>query len=187
MKKVIDTSGSQGIVYPVIEVTTRELGLKVGLSVQRIMGLVKEGLPRIAQNRFDLIACLLWFLIYWRDRAERRLDGDYRNAGIPGVMDDRKRLYKIQADAAEHTLLERTNEVCLTEDLTQALFDVLGIVGTQLDELAGRNAAQLAAISEPGIIREVLKGETNRIRSTAADKVEEYALSFAGDRVAAGK
>lgn len=55
-----------------------------------------------------------------------------------------------------------------------------GLVATQLDGLAGRLAAELAAVSDAAVIRQVLFDETRRIRAAAAAELANRAIVQTG-------
>ncbi len=136
-----------------------------GLSERQFYRLVKAGvfLP-VKKARFNLSQCVQAWGKY---QADGQKAGDMATEKTLLIIAQRK---KVELDTQE-----KRGELVLFDQARQTFMAAMTIVATQLDGLAGRVAGELAGISDPAVIRKKLFDETRRIRSAAADKLEEFA------------
>lgn len=80
----------------------------LGITPTRVQQLVKEdGMPQVRRGHYNLVACVQWYIKYWRDRAEAK--------GAPGDNDSmaNAKLRQARADArlAEIELAQAEGEL----------------------------------------------------------------------------
>lgn len=112
----------------------------------------------------------------WRARNVPSKDAP-ENAGI---VDETARLRAAQAELAELDAAERRGELAPVDDYQIAANEAMVIMASQLDGLSGRFATQLASMTDPAEIRQLLKDETDRIRDASAARLESWARLVAG-------
>lgn len=97
-----------------------------------------------------------------------------------GIVDETARLRAAQAELAELDAAERRGELAPVDDYQVAVNEAMVILRSQIDGLSGRYATQLAGMSDPAEIRQLLKDETDRILGAAAARLEDWARLVAG-------
>lgn len=117
----------------------------------------------------------------WRDRNVPSR-GEADNGGI---VDETARLRAAQADMAELLAAEKRGEIAPVPDYQVAINEAMVLLRTQIDGLSGRLATQLAAMTDPAEIRQLVKDETDRILAACADRLEDWARLVASGGAAA--
>jgi hypothetical protein len=136
--------------------TKKALAKELGISRAMLYKLIARGMP------VDSIeAAKEWRRINLEPKRE------------PGaVTSEVARLKSAQAEAAELDVAQKLGKVIPLEDVRIAISEAMVIVGSQLDGLGGRCAAQLAVMTDAAEIRRFLLNETRRIRAAAADRLK---------------
>lgn len=139
----------------------------LGITSRQVQRLAKAGiLPRSARGSYDLAAGVqAWGAYLSQGKATAELGSE------------RRRLIAAQAYRAEVENRRIDGELLLREDVTIVVSAAMATVATALDALGGRLANELAAESDPGVIRQKLLAETRRIRTQASDQLRNLAAT----------
>ena len=160
----------------------------LGVAKQRISELIKQGLPTTPGERGKASAIDTALAIQWiRDR-----DRDKYMTPDDGESEAEADLRKLRADAdfAEHRAALAANEVVPASAVDALLDRSMTMVAAQLDGMAGRVAAAVAAESDPAICRQIVFDEARRIRAALAAEFERaapVAANVEGDQSAAAE
>jgi phage terminase Nu1 subunit (DNA packaging protein) len=121
----------------------------LNLTPRRVQQLVKEGMPREANGRYDPIKCAAFYIRYLQNAIEERSvpTSDDEPAG---ERTERVRLLRANADLKEMELATLHSQLVAVEDVDKALAD-----------LARTTKARILAI--PPRLAPELVGETSRI------------------------
>ena len=122
-----------------------------------------------AQHQYDISHVFRW---YGRWEASKVLTNGQSKGNIIDLKAEEARLKRHQADKAEVEAQKAKGEVLIVEDVKDALNDIAVSFGSQLDALGGRLSNELAALTDPAEIRQVLFEESRRIRAATADALE---------------
>ncbi|MCP5009406.1 MAG: hypothetical protein GY942_05450 [Aestuariibacter sp.] len=144
---------------------TKSLADILLVSDTQIRNLREKGVfEQTARGKYDLAKCIQAFIAY---HVDGQTAGDMTTEKVLLITAQRK---KVELDTEE-----KRGELVSFDQARQTFMAAMTIVATQLDGLAGRVAGELAGISDPAIVRKKLFDETRRIRSAAADKLEDFA------------
>ena len=145
----------------------------LGLSMRHFYTLARNGtIPRAAKGRYDLPAAVQSFIRYLKAGG----------AGGGALAAERVKLARAQREAIEQRTRVRAGELLPRGEVSSAFVGAQANVASQLEALPGRHAMQLAAITDPALIRQILLVEVRRVRASAADELEAFADSAAGSR-----
>lgn len=112
----------------------------LGLKTVTINALVTDGMPKVQHGRYDLAACVQWYVETWRKRVNER----------PAMSSsERERYDKARADGAELTLAERQRELIPLTEVRQVMTRVVAITVSALEALPARMAPEVAPLTEP--------------------------------------
>lgn len=131
----------------------------IGLGRRQFDRLVTAGvLPRAAPRLFDLVKVGPAYFQYVRDGK----------AGSTAIGEARLAYLQAQRRALDQRTRERARELIELLEVRRVFDASMATIGAQLDGLSGRCAAELAAITDPAIVREKLAEEVHRVRTAAA-------------------
>lgn len=163
--------------YHQVILTGDQLALMLDISREQVMRLVKfDGLPKRARGEYPLRECVEWYIHHLRD---------LNKAG--GAQEKAKRMELIEAQKVRTQIANsiQLNELLPAGEVATVFNQVMSTVGSMLDGLAPRMAAQLAALDDPAKIQKVLFDECRDLRNTAATAVENIGLTYnSGDNTA---
>lgn len=133
------------------KVGAAELAEALSLTPRRIQQLAAEGMPKASRGKYDVAACVKWYIEYREQRA--------REDAKPTSIDDAKlRLAVAQAETAELDLAERRGELVSVATYEDRLGRILTLLRSRLLALPGRVAVLLPipapealAIIEPAV------------------------------------
>lgn len=156
-----------------------ELAELLGLSVQMLHKLEKDGMPKAARNRYDAAACVQWYVGTWRERAQ--------SAGTADSPEG-KRYHAARALRAELELKAYASELVEAQQAVEVLNQVAAIFVSATDNLASRYAGELAAANTPPEVEAILDDERHRIRAVVSERITAFArtLDGRGDSQTAG-
>lgn len=149
-----------------------ELAKGHGVTARTIVNWDKEGHPRNADGSYRMSLSVEW-------RINREVhDGLSLDA-------ERAKLTKAQAAKANLDLDARRGELIPTELVQEILQSLSADLASRHDGLAGRTAAEFAAITDPAIMRARNLDELRGIRGAFADAIERVAdiLDSTADRL----
>lgn len=126
-------------------------------------------------NMYDLGEVFRWYGNWQVDKVLSK--GAERGGKIVDLKKEEARLKMHQADKAEVEAMRARGEVLVIDHIKQELMQIAVTFGSQLDALGGRLANDLAAITDPGEIRQLLFEEGRRIRNDTADALEELTMA----------
>lgn len=143
------------------------LGKMLRISDRHVRRLSRDGvLPRVGsgpRDGFDAVMCVPKYLTH----AEAE--------GAGSLTEARRRLVEAQRRDLEKKMARREGETIERAEVQRAFLSAMTAVGSQLDGLAGRLCGEIAGLSDPASIREVLFRECRRIRNAAAAELEALA------------
>lgn len=134
----------------------------------RVSQLVKEGMPQKGRGQYDPYACMYWYIGRLRNaiRARRTENED---GSSTSVEEERKRLIRIQADAAELALKERTGELVNATEAAQKVGQLFASVKARLNAVPARAAAKVTGETNRVIVQGVIQKEINEATAELAD------------------
>src|SRR6202042_3669057 len=92
------------------------------LTPSRIHQLVKEGMPKLARAKFDLLSCIRWYIRFLQKKVEQKaVDVD---GVLTGVNDQRVRGLKADAELKEMELALRRTQLVRIEDVRTIWADI---------------------------------------------------------------
>lgn len=166
----------KGKLEPLAPVTSAVLMRVLGCSKSQLYRLVNDGtIPRASKNRFDLVKAVPAYLDY-----VRRGSGAAESAHA-----QRLRLAEAQTKAIEQRIRQRDGELVEIAAVARVFDGVMVTLAAQLDGIAGRCAAEIAAMTDPAQARAKLLEEARRVRANAADELERFANRGAGRKALA--
>lgn len=153
-------------------VSTETLGKLLRISDRHVRRLHREGVfPRAGsgpRDGFDALVCVPKFLAH----AEAEEAGSLSEA--------RRKLVEVQRRDLENRMRRREGETVDRSEVQRVFLAAMTAIGGQLDGLAGRVCGELAGMTEPAAVREVLFRECRRIRNAAAGELETLAGAAGG-------
>ena len=153
---------------PALPVTVRRIDLidLFGLSARRIDQLVNEGMPKTGRGEYNLIACVRWYLDFWKHRASA--DNDEAKTKKINLIDAQRDKIVLETEKMREKLIP-------VEEVVHTLNALAVIVSTQLDGMGARMANTLAGIDEPAEIQRTLFNECRSIRDNVAGQIDDLA------------
>lgn len=141
---------------------------------QRIHELVQFGLPATPgksgkQRQINVRTAMDWLV---RREVEKIRTPD----GGETIAEASLRKSRADADWAEIKAAQANNELMLMADMQSLIERLMILAATQLDGIAGRVAAQIAAEHDPAVCRQIIFDETRRIREAMAHELETSTL-----------
>lgn len=151
------------------------------VTAETIRNWVRDGMPKAGHNLYPLGEAVYW--VRQRDLAAARgEDGD--------LVDERRKLVREQRRGHELDNQQKAAELLPAEQVASDIMAFAAIVAGQLDALPQRVSPRLVAITDPNVIRGVLRDECRTIRSAASQAFAAYGDSIRGgedSQPAAGK
>lgn len=141
------------------------------LTPRRVQQLAKDGvIPRAGRGEYPLLASVRGYV----DFLQKAAAGQNRKTFDKG---ERERLASEQADKVAIENATKRGELVRREDVEQVVTEMVALLASQLDGVAGRVANEVAATNEPSRAREIILREHRRIRTAYADGLAELAQS----------
>lgn len=148
----------------------------IGKSPRTVGEMIAQGLPasrtgkKGAEVQIDTEAAITWLIS--REVAKRVPDLDETE---PRSREAEEYLL-IKAKRIHQDLVnaEKEQQLANLDEMQQAASAAMILIGSQLDGLAGRLATPLANLDDPAEIRELLLDECRRIRSAAANRLQDF-------------
>lgn len=153
--------------------TRPELALAAGITLKQVVRDLRAGAPKTSTEEY-----LAWRAANRRPYARRGTGGDVAESNGEvrySVGEETARLRRAQAEQAELANAEKRRELVSTEDVMQLLLRIGAIFKSQLEAQPGRLANELAAVSDPALIRAKLRDENRRILDACAVEVDRFA------------
>lgn len=82
----------------------------LNVSKSRIRQLVRDGLPKSGRNAYPMIACIRWYINYWKKKAV---------SGEDDLLKHKKRLLIAQAEKAQIEVKEKKQILIHIDDVTK--------------------------------------------------------------------
>jgi hypothetical protein len=159
-------------------VSTETLAKLLRISARHVRRLASDSVLPLAGSSpragFDLTICVPKYLAHLEGEASGSLS------------EARRKLVEAQRRDLENRMRRREGETIDRPDVQRVFLASMTSVGSQLDGLAGRLCGELAGLSDPAAVREVLFRECRRIRNAAAAELEAIAGAAGGSEGAAG-
>lgn len=152
--------------------TVEQVSKVLGITPRRVQQLVKEGMPTVKRGKYNLIACVQWYIRYWQQRAEAKGSPDdtdsLANAKLRQARAD-ARLSEIELAQAEGRLLPLDE---YEKELGGVCERIRGVLSTIPSKYMGR--IQLARSDlEAQAVGESIRDETlAALQSTGRDDAE---------------
>jgi phage terminase Nu1 subunit (DNA packaging protein) len=144
-----------------------------------------RGRGRGSQLQIDTAQAIAW---YAERKAERetavlRAQLGMKNSEPHGTRSEEEiRLLAARRTLAELEAAEKAGELARIEDFQQATNEAMLIISSQDDAIAGRLANELAAESNPAVIRAKIFEALRENRAAAADRLEHWAAAGCSQR-----
>ncbi len=157
------------------ELTPRAAVVKLlGLSDRQFQRLITAGVFKsVTKGLYDLTASIKAWVEY------------HANGQTDSTNAEERRLLTIaQRKRIELDIAERGKELIEISEVRQFYLMNIQMLTSQLEGLPGRMAYELAACSDPAMVRAILLKETRRVRQNLADQLNAVARSPASRRPA---
>jgi phage terminase Nu1 subunit (DNA packaging protein) len=171
-------------------VTVTEFAEFMGWTQPAVSTLIKEGMPageppakKGMARRFESSVAVRW--IFEQRAAKHRTPDDGETLNEANL-----RRARADADLAEVKASEAANVVLPLAEAEALIERMMVLVATQLDGIAGRVAATVAAETDPAVCRATIFDECRRVREAMAAEFQARATvaqGEAGDPAAAGE
>ena len=132
----------------------------LNVTVRRVQQLVKEGLPQVDRNRYDLGQCYFWYVRYLQKALQRRENVEAPPTKFQTI---RERLMDAQASMEELSLYEKRGKMIPIEAYEKLLIGWVITIRQRLLALPSRVASMLVGLDRRAIhdaidreVREVL-------------------------------
>jgi hypothetical protein len=123
-------------------VTIAELGEAVNLKERRLYQLKAEGLPRLAPGKYDLAACLRWYVRYLQRKiAERANPPETSATAAAGVL--RHKMLSIESELKQIELAERRERLISAEKVQKDVKAIVREIRRRFGELPRKIAAEV--------------------------------------------
>ena len=144
---------------PEVEYPTEVIAALFGVTKARIRQLTAEGLPKAGRNRYPLVACIRWYIDYWRGRSDGLDDLTKR---------EKRRLLKAQADGQEIKNKVVLGELVPAAEIEESWGRIVLAIRQQMLALADRLPALLETATTAKQRREVCLREIRTVLKALA-------------------
>jgi phage terminase Nu1 subunit (DNA packaging protein) len=131
----------------------------------------RNGMPKQSHGKYSVSECVFW-------RRQRDLQNS-RGGSSGEIEEERKRLIIEQRRSHEIDNAERLGELLPSEEVRTHMQALAAIIAGQLEAFPQRLAHRLASVSDPDIIRRMLRDECRQLRSAASQAWADYGVSLA--------
>jgi hypothetical protein len=123
----------------------------LGVKQQQLSKLVTAAvLPKADYNKFDLQATVAAYCKHLRER---------RASAAADFEEERTRVYRARADKLEHELAELRQSTASIPAFEAVISELIVVAKTRLLAIPSKTAAQLALLTSPVAVEEVLRDE----------------------------
>ncbi len=136
-----------------VEYPTDVIAGILGVTRARIRQLTKDGMPKSARNSYPMIACIRWYIEWWKKRA---------TMSDTVLARHKRRLLKAQADSAVLDAKMKKGEMLLAEDVKKDAFNFGRRVRDAMLSIPDRLADQLAVETDSAEIHKKMLAEIRR-------------------------
>src|SRR4051794_14778177 len=98
----------KSVVLPTV--TVDQIAESLNITSRRVQQLVAAGMPKAKRGRYDLTACLEWYVRFLQRAVERR-ESLTRNSSTDNVRRERARLLEAQAEKVERENAQRRGQL----------------------------------------------------------------------------
>ena len=156
----------------------------IGVSPRMVSNYIEEGMPVLGGGgrgvavQIDTAASLKWYV----DRAVAKQVGseDGEGEGEGSKAWEERRLARAKADRMELALAIDRGQRPHIDEVKNVMFALASAFGSGLDSLGNRLAGDLAATSDPAVVRQMLFDECRRIRRATADRIRAWVIEYRG-------
>jgi len=129
-------------------VTIAQLGENLNLRERRLYQLKAEGLPRVSPGRYDLRACLRWYVRYLQRKILERSQPENRDSptAVAGVI--RHKMLSIESELKQIELAEKREQLVSVERVQQDLHAIGREIRRHFGELPKKLAAEIVGESD---------------------------------------
>jgi len=132
----------------------------IGVTPRHIGNLIKEGMPTVGRGKYDLAACVQWYI-------------DYRvRLASPATKFDNARLRKMVADAKKREIEVKKLEGDLipADKVAEAWTTILGAVRAKLLSIPTKMAPLVLAADDLAEAQEIIKGQIYEVLNELSQK-----------------
>lgn len=134
-----------------------------GVTKARVRQLVKDGMPKSGRNRYPLVACVRWYISWWKNRAE---------ITDRQVEKHQRRLIQAKADKAEMEVKIKRGELVHSEQVKNSALKTGVMIRTLLETIGNKVAPVLVDLDTPAAIADVINREIKQVLSKLADELK---------------
>lgn len=146
-------------------VNVDKLAKALNLQARRIQQLVKEGMPREDRGRYDLGACMLWYIRYLQGVIEKKSANV--NGEFLGLNDQRVRGLRADAELKEMELALKRGQTANLTDVRSALANLVLMTKARLlavpPRLAGEVMGEGSLVMIQAKIEKAIKDALNQL------------------------
>ena len=145
----------------------------LAISDRRVQQLVKEGMPQVARGKYELDACMRWYIRFLQKALEQRssVDGEQ----VSNLTSERIRAARAQTSRFELENARIRGEVVPVKYMAEILFKLSAELASRLESIPGRVQTQLkTVIDDPGATRQLLQKECRTVRNACADILRHF-------------
>jgi phage terminase Nu1 subunit (DNA packaging protein) len=157
-------------------VSAAKIAEACNLTPQRVQQLMAEGMPRVARGKYDLVACVRWYIRYLQRIVEQR-SNDGTGGGTLGV--ERARLARWQADRVEQEVGVRSGELLDADVALAWIEDMASTVKSRLAQIPDAVANQVD-VRHSAIVAAAVRKLINETLAELADRGRPGAPRYLG-------
>src|ERR1700676_3583363 len=121
------------------------LAKALNLGPRRVNQLVKEGMPKELRGKYDLSACMLWYIRYLQGVIEKK-SANVGGGEMLGLNDQRVRGLKAQAELKEMEVALRRGETATLTEVRAVISDMVLMTKARLLAIPPRLAVEIMGI-----------------------------------------
>ena len=161
-------------------VTIAQLGENLNLRERRLYQLKAEGLPRVSPGRYDLRACLRWYVRYLQRKIAERANppGTSATAAV-GVA--KNTILAIEVELKQIELAEKREQLVSIEKVKKDVHAIVREIRRRFAELPGKLTAEVLGETDLAVSQMLIDRTLKRTLTTLSefdpDDVEAVAAS----------
>jgi phage terminase Nu1 subunit (DNA packaging protein) len=156
------------------QVTVEAIAKAFDRKPRRIQQLVKEGMPKGERGKYDLGACLLWYVRYLHKKIESQ---SAEGEGAEGITlnDQRVRGLKAGAELKELEVQLRRGEIVRVDDVRQMLSEMILMTKARLLAIPPRLAVEVLGEESRVMVQAKIEKSIKEALTQLADDGSNYA------------
>ena len=149
------------------------LAKALNLGPRRVNQLVKEGMPKELRGKYDLSACMLWYIRYLQGVIEKK-SANVGGGEMLGLNDQRVRGLKAQAELKEMEVALRRGETATLTEVRAVISDMVLMTKARLLAIPPRLAVEIMGIDSRIMVQAKIEQSIKDALNQLADDGSSY-------------